>query len=351
MAVSLLNGFIEYGEWRKAHNVIEYNDVEVLNNISNGDINDPLGVYSPFLFVIEQTDNLIQYPLMFINLFEIFKHLLEKGVDSNNIDVNMNISIFTQIIIVIINYIHQFINNNSIEHTSYFKPFLMELIKYGADWEYGLENKDNAISILLQYKNNEEYGQAYNRLIDILNEIYFELYDNIRLLESNQRLAFAKTGLPQNLMNNIVGELDTDAFNKLGETLNTLKLNDNMFTAFMNYDDIYDIGDRYNPYETYDEYLENKNWAEMADFYDQYGGKILQKKYQKLLKDNKNKKLTKKNRKLLNKTLNKKYCSCVKKVRRTLNKKQKGAEYPICTKSIYNNRNIKPPKNKNNNCK
>ena len=28
-----------------------------------------------------------------------------------------------------------------------------------------------------------------------------------------------------------------------------------------------------------------------------------------------------------------------------------GAEYPICTKSIYNNRNIKPPKNKYKNCK
>ena len=42
----------------------------------------------------------------------------------------------------------------------------------------------------------------------------------------------------------------------------------------------------------------------------------------------------------------KKYCSCVKKVRKTLNKRQNGAEYPICTKSIYNNINIKPPKNK-----
>jgi hypothetical protein len=355
MAVSLLNEYIEYGDWRRAHNLIEYNDVEVLNDISSGNINNPLGFVSPLLFVIEQTDNLIQYPLMFTELFEIFKHLLEKGVDPNNIDVNMNISIFTQIIVVIINNIYDFIRNNSIESTSYFKPFLIELIKYNADWNYGMENDDNAITTLLQYKNNDRFKQAYNRLIDILNEIYFELYENIRLLESNQRLAFAKTGLPQNLMNSIVGELDTDAFNKLGETLNTLKLKDNIFTAYMNqdkvFDNIYDVGVRYDPYETYDEYLENKNWAEMVDFYDQYGGKISQKRYEKLLKENKNKKLTKKNRKLLNKTLNKKYCSCVKKVRRTLNKKQKGAEYPICTKSIYNNRNIKPPKNKNNNCK
>lgn len=79
------------------------------------------------------------------------------------------------------------------------------------------------------------------------------------------------------------------------------------------------------------------------------GGKISQNTYQKLLKNKNN--LTKKNRKLLNKTLNKKYCSCVKKVRKTLNKRQRGAEYPICTKSIYNNRNIVPPKNKNKNCK
>jgi hypothetical protein len=47
--------------------------------------------------------------------------------------------------------------------------------------------------------------------------------------------------------------------------------------------------------------------------------------------------------------LNKKYCKCIKRVKKTL-KKNKGGEYPICTISIYNKRNFKPPKNKNKNC-
>ena len=97
------------------------------------------------------------------------------------------------------------------------------------------------------------------------------------------------------------------------------------------------------------------NYNEMANYLTEIQGgskrnkKMSQNTYQKLLKNKK--KLTKRNRKLLDKTMNKKYCSCVKKVRKTLNKRQIGAEYPICTKSIYNNRNIKPPKNKYKNCK
>lgn len=268
MVVSLLNECIEYALWRKAHNIIEYNDIDSLNDISNGD-------ESPLLFVIEQTDNLIQYPLMFIKLFEIFKHLLEKGVNPNIIDVNMNMSIFTQIIIVIINYIHVFINSNNMEYTSYFKPFLIELIKYGADWEYGLENNNNAITNLFEYKNNEEYKQAYNRLIDILNEIYFELYENIRLLESEQRLALAKTGLPENVMDSITSELDIDAFDKVGKSLKDRQ----DYTNHPHYK--LQSYNRYNPSESYNEYLENKQWAEIADFYDQYGGKKRNLTYKK----------------------------------------------------------------------
>jgi hypothetical protein len=350
MEVRLLNEFIEHGDYRKAHNIIEYNDVEVFNDISNENMNNPLDFISPLLFVVEQLDDLIQYPLKFFKLFELFKHMLEKGIDPNIIDVNMNISVFTQIIIVIIEYIKKFIDNNAIDYILYFKPFLEELIKYDADWEYGLKNYDNAIITLFLYKNNNLYKNAYNRLIDILNNIYFELYENIRLLESNQRLAFAKTGLPENIIDSITSNLDTDAFNQLGEILNKLKLNNNMFTAYINYNNIYDLENRYDPDETYNEYLENKQWAEIADLYNQYGGKY-EKVYNKLLDDYKNKKLTQKKKKKLDKLLNKKYCSCIKKVRYTLNKNNKGAAYPICTKSIYGNRKIKPPKNKNKNCK
>ena len=111
--------------------------------------------------------------------------MLEKGVDPNIIDVNMNISVFTQIIIVIINYIHQFINNNNMEYTSYFKPFLEELIKYGADWEYGLENnaplRDQYLDILNSYRNVPKVAFSPKKSIldNILN------YSKSTLLETN----------------------------------------------------------------------------------------------------------------------------------------------------------------------
>tara|TARA_B100000780_G_scaffold194188_1_gene136954 strand:- start:275 stop:499 length:225 start_codon:yes stop_codon:yes gene_type:complete len=62
------------------------------------------------------------------------------------------------------------------------------------------------------------------------------------------------------------------------------------------------------------------------------------------------KKLTSKESKQLSIELNRKYCKCVKSVRKTLSKKQQGAEYPICTKTIYKNRGKEPPPNKDDNC-
>ena len=73
------------------------------------------------------------------------------------------------------------------------------------------------------------------------------------------------------------------------------------------------------------------------------------KKYKKFIKLKQQGKLSKKNTLKLNKMLNKKYCKCIKRVKKTL-KKNKGGEYPICTSSNYNKRNFKPPKNKNKNC-
>ena len=74
------------------------------------------------------------------------------------------------------------------------------------------------------------------------------------------------------------------------------------------------------------------------------------KKYNKFIKQNKKGKLSLKNYKKLSKELNRKYCKCIQAVRSTLKKSNKGAEYPICTSSIYTKRGIKPPKDKNKKC-
>ena len=54
---------------------------------------------------------------------------------------------------------------------------------------------------------------------------------------------------------------------------------------------------------------------------------------------------------LLRRELNKRFCKCVKNIKYGKNKVKKGSEYPICYKSIYINRGIKPPKNVIKTCK
>ena len=75
--------------------------------------------------------------------------------------------------------------------------------------------------------------------------------------------------------------------------------------------------------------------------------KIMTKsKYLKLIKKSKSKKLSKKESKQLNNELFKKYCRCIK----TLKKSKNIGRYGICMNSVYNNRKIKPPFNVSKKC-
>jgi len=67
---------------------------------------------------------------------------------------------------------------------------------------------------------------------------------------------------------------------------------------------------------------------------------ISKEKYKKLLKS---KKLSKKNKKLLNDELLKKYCRCIKTLKKSKNKRMYEGKYGICMNSIYKNRRLKPP--------
>tara|TARA_A100001015_G_scaffold252469_1_gene292073 strand:+ start:1692 stop:1976 length:285 start_codon:yes stop_codon:yes gene_type:complete len=73
-------------------------------------------------------------------------------------------------------------------------------------------------------------------------------------------------------------------------------------------------------------------------------------KYNKLIKKHKTKKLSKKDKKILDKELFKNYCSCIKKVKRSKNKKISKGRYGICMSSIYKKRNIDPPYNASRKC-
>jgi len=80
-------------------------------------------------------------------------------------------------------------------------------------------------------------------------------------------------------------------------------------------------------------------------------GMITKKRYGKLLTKKKNKKkLTKNETKDLDRALFVNYCKCTKKLKK-YKKIEKGAEYPICTHSIYLNRKMKTPKGVQKKCK
>ena len=113
-----------------------------------------------------------------------------------------------------------------------------------------------------------------NIIKDIINNILDEK-EKYNLYKVKQRSSLAKTGLPQNIMDSIVEELDIDTFNKLGESLKDRQ----EYTNHPYYK--LDSFNRYNPDQSYKEYLENKQWAEMADFYNQYGGKKSKRKHKK----------------------------------------------------------------------
>ena len=80
-------------------------------------------------------------------------------------------------------------------------------------------------------------------------------------------------------------------------------------------------------------------------------GMVTKKRYKKLLtkKENK-KKLNKNEKKDLDRALFVNYCKCTKKLKKD-QEIEKGAEYPICTTSVYLNRGIKTPKGVQKKCK
>ena len=69
---------------------------------------------------------------------------------------------------------------------------------------------------------------------------------------------------------------------------------------------------------------------------------ISKEKYKKLLKY---KRLSKKNKNLLNDELLKKYCRCIKTLKKSKDKRMYKGKYGICMNSIYKNRGINPPFN------
>ena len=81
--------------------------------------------------------------------------------------------------------------------------------------------------------------------------------------------------------------------------------------------------------------------------------KLSQDKYIELIEKKKKKTITKKENKILEDELFKKYCKCIKTIKRSKNKSPKSFfdKYGICMNSLYKNRKFIPPYNVSKKCK
>ena len=80
---------------------------------------------------------------------------------------------------------------------------------------------------------------------------------------------------------------------------------------------------------------------------------ISDKKYKELIQKKKNKSISKNQNKILESELNKKYCKCIKTLKKKYPKNSRTykGKFGICMNSIYKNRGFDPPYNVSNLCK
>ena len=271
-------------------NIVEDNDIDSLIHILNNryiDFNDLQGMTSPLISAVAYRN----YP-------EMIDTMLNYGADPN-IDDGSGYTVFTRILMRMLQTLSDTLegiqpNITKDEYIEYIHSILTLLLdnEIPIDFLKG-ERNNNAKNVLNKWDREYSYKAVVNRhngrrhfisdrrdieakniIKDIINNILDEK-EKYNLYKVKQRSSLAKTGLPQNLMDSIVEELDIDTFNKLGESLKDRQ----EYTNHPYYK--LDSFNRYNPDQSYKEYLENKQWAEMADFYDQYGGKKSKKKHKK----------------------------------------------------------------------
>ena len=81
--------------------------------------------------------------------------------------------------------------------------------------------------------------------------------------------------------------------------------------------------------------------------------KLSDNKYKELIKKKKNKSINKNQNNILENELNKKYCKCIKTLKKKYPKNSKiyKGKFGICMNSIYKNRGFEPPYNVSKLCK
>ena len=140
-----------------------------------------------------------------------------------------NMTIFTRIIYNLL----RDINDSNLPQ--YYKIFKI-ILNYPIDYNKG---DPNFFDVLELHPNEAP----------IVLEIFDRASKDINTFKSKQKLSFAKTGLPENLYDSVMKHLDYDTFQELGTYINKEK--------YSNPNPVY--FDRYDPSETYDNYLSKKH--------------------------------------------------------------------------------------------
>jgi ankyrin repeat protein len=211
--------------------------------------------------------------------------LLEYGADSNIIE-GSGITIFTDIIFLILGRMADDGGIYLNEQADAMKPYIKLLLNYGAKMDISDRGHPTARRAINDWATDYSWDAAYLRangmmvqpsesnlaITGKMNSIIQEIKEEDEEHETytaKQRSSLAKTGLPRNIVESVISNLDTDVFDVLGEE--TLG---NRYSQ-----PAYESMQRYDKDETYDDYLGKKGLAEYANYFDTIrGGKRTKKK-------------------------------------------------------------------------
>ena len=226
----------------------DYNELERLLREEEIDPNDLGGSESPLKTVFQVNGKPEELEL-----------LLEYGADPN-IEEGSGITVFTDIIFLILSSITGRMPDTEPE---YFIPYLELFLNYGVDMNKSESGHPSAIRAINDWPTDYSREAAWYRNRGIisnphpndiwaseqLNSIIQNILDEkekYKTYTAKQRSALAKTGLPQNILNSIMGNLDYDTFDMIGENM--------LEDQYSQY--AYDSMNRYYPGESYSEYRE-----------------------------------------------------------------------------------------------
>ena len=237
----------------RLNEAIENNDYTELERLlrEGVDPNDLNGSESPLKTVIQVDGKPEELEL-----------LLEYGADPN-IGEGSGITIFTDIILLILGKMGSEGGNYMDLEATQFKPYLKLLLNYGASMNEANDGHPTARRAINDWATDYSWNARYFiangmrvdpsdmdlEIRDIMESMVQEINqgEEHKTYTAKQRSALAKTGLSQNIMDSIMGNLDIDAFDMVGEQM----LKDQYSRSG------YKSEKRYDPKESYSDYRQS----------------------------------------------------------------------------------------------